>query len=60
MHEFIVTIACLAHMKACPIPEGAVSTYPAKTVQECQNNATKVIAAFGYKATDFRVKCSEK
>ena len=60
MSKFLVTVACLAHFKACPIPDGYSDTYRVINKQACEAMAKVIIAGFGYHHTDFRIKCIEK
>lgn len=60
MHEFLVIVTCLAHLKSCPIPNGFQQYFAAHNKQQCEKQARMVIAGFGLATTDFSVECKEK
>jgi hypothetical protein len=60
MTTFLVTVACLAHLKACPIPHGIHRTVELQSKSECIAQTHAVIKTLGFQPADFRVECREK
>lgn len=59
MKAFLVKVACVAHLQACPIPQGHQEVYKAHSKTECEHTVKTVIAAFGYPSSKFTVSCEE-
>lgn len=60
MNQFLVKVACLAHLSACPIPNGYKATISIDSKDKCERAARTVIASYGYKSSDFAISCQEK
>lgn len=60
MSSFAVTVLCLAHFKACPIPNGFHLTVDVSSRQECVQQAHSIITRLGFRPNDFSVTCKER
>jgi hypothetical protein len=64
MINFLVKVACLAHLHACPIPHGYQVEVQLKNKVECEHKARQYVAGIagqlGLAAADFHITCEEK
>ena len=59
MHEFVITVACMAHLN-CPIPKGVEVVYKFNNIQECRQIAQELLRSFDPRELNVRVACREK
>ena len=58
--KFLVTVVCLVHFKACPLPDGYKAEHVAPDKKTCVNAAKSIVTTLGYAVADFRIVCKEK
>ena len=58
--NFLVVVTCALHVATCPIPNGIKTDIKVENKKQCEAQAKLVIAAYGYKESDFRISCEKK
>jgi hypothetical protein len=59
MINFVVTIACIAHMQ-CPLTSPIVTSFTANSAKECQGIFKNLAAQYGVPSANFTVTCQPK
>lgn len=57
--NFLVLVACIGSTH-CPMSEPVKREVVAKNEQHCRSLAVQVIKSYGYKPSDFSIKCEPK
>lgn len=58
--NFLVKVACAAHLTSCPISSPVEKEFVAKDQADCYAKVENMIAQFKYKSRDFKIQCRQK